>query len=70
MFVSHCVITGNSILARPVTEAGVSTVNVYFPGGASEYWYDIEDYRLYTGTGSVNIPVTLDKVGAHSFLFY
>lgn len=54
--------TGDHVLAHPVTEPGASTVAVYFPGGSSEYWYDIEDYRVYPGTGSVNIPVTLDKV--------
>lgn len=53
---------GNAILARPVAEAGVSTVEIYFPGGSSEYWYDIDDFRLYPGTGNFNFPVTLDKV--------
>lgn len=57
-------LAGNSILARPVTEAGASTVDVYLPGGSSEYWYDIEDFRLYQGTGNVNLPVTLDKVSS------
>lgn len=54
--------TGNSILARPVTEAGVSTVSVYLPGGSSVRWYDIQDHRLYFGGGFVNIPVSMDKV--------
>lgn len=49
-------------MARPVTEAGVSSVNVYLPGGPNELWYDIEDYKQYQGTGVISIPVTLDKV--------
>lgn len=50
------------MLAHPVTEAGVTTVSIYLPGGASEYWYDIETYKAYPGTGNLNMPVTLDKV--------
>lgn len=61
------VLVGSSILARPVTESGATSVNIYFPGGTEELWYDIEDYKLYKGTGVTNIPVTLEKVGA---LFY
>lgn len=53
---------GSSLLASPVFEAGASSVNVYLPGGASQYWYDIEDFKQYKGTGNVNIPVSLDKV--------
>lgn len=56
------VLVGSSILARPVTESGVSSVNVYLPGGPDEFWYDIEDFKQYQGTGVTNIPVTLDKV--------
>jgi alpha 1,3-glucosidase len=55
------VLVGSSILARPVTESGVSSVNVYLPGGPDEFWYDIEDFKQYQGTGVTNIPVTLDK---------
>ncbi|XP_056632881.1 neutral alpha-glucosidase AB [Diorhabda sublineata] len=54
-------LVGDSVLAKAITEAGVSNVNVYLPGGDSELWYDIEDYKLYRGTGNHNIPVSLDK---------
>lgn len=52
---------GDSILARPVTESGVSTVEVYLPGEADSRWYNLEDFRLYLA-GSHSIPVTLDSV--------
>lgn len=65
--VDNELLIGKSVLARPVSEAGVSTANVYFPGGSNEVWYDIEDFRPYQGKGEVNIPVTLDKVGGIKF---
>lgn len=55
-------LVSNVVLARPIAESGVTTVNVYFPGGSDELWYDIEDFRQFKGDGEVNIPVTLDKV--------
>lgn len=55
------VLVGNSVLARLIAEPGATTVNVYLPGGNTQYWYDIEDFKKYTGTGSHNIPVSLDK---------
>lgn len=61
------VLVGNSILARPVTESGATSINIYFPGGVNELWYDIEDYKLYKGTGVTTIPVTLEKVKFNTF---
>lgn len=52
-----------------ISEPGVSTANVYLPGGPTEYWYDIEDYKLYQGTGNYNLPASLDKVRI-SFVSY
>lgn len=57
-------LVGNSVLAKPISEAGATTANVYFPGGSNELWYDIEDFRVFKGNGEVNLPVTLDKVSA------
>ncbi|XP_063910431.1 neutral alpha-glucosidase AB isoform X3 [Zophobas morio] len=59
--VDNELLVGDRILARPVTEAGVSSVSVYLPGGANEFWYDVEDFKQYQGTGVITIPVTLDK---------
>lgn len=54
-------LVGSSILALVISEPGISTTNVYLPGGSSEYWYDIEDFKLYQGTGIYNLPASLDK---------
>lgn len=59
--VDNELLVGSSLLVHPVTEAGVSTVTIYLPGGSNEYWYDTETYKLYTGTGNLHLPVTLDK---------
>ncbi|XP_074037232.1 neutral alpha-glucosidase AB [Leptinotarsa decemlineata] len=57
-------LVGDSVLAKAISEAGASTASVYLPGGSDEYWYDVEDFKLYRGTGNFNIPVTLDKMVA------
>ncbi|KAK4873414.1 hypothetical protein RN001_015443 [Aquatica leii] len=49
-------------MVRPVTESRASSVSVYFPGGPNEIWYDVEDFKPFRGTGSINIPVSMDKV--------
>lgn len=49
-------------MVRYVAESGVTNVNVYLPGGSNELWYDINDYKVYTGNGNLNVPVTLDMV--------
>ncbi|KAF5287933.1 hypothetical protein FQA39_LY15603 [Lamprigera yunnana] len=56
------ILVGSSIMARPITESRASFVSIYFPGGENEVWYDIEDFKSFRGTGSVNIPVNLDKI--------
>ncbi|ERL92990.1 neutral alpha-glucosidase AB [Dendroctonus ponderosae] len=58
--IDNTVLLGDSILARPVTESGVSSVEVYLPGKVDSRWYNLEDFRLYLA-GSHNIPVTLDS---------
>lgn len=60
--------TGNAILAHPVVTSGATSVNVYLPGGPTQFWYDIEDFKQYQGIGGVNIPVTLDKVIKSNFI--
>ncbi|CAG9763272.1 unnamed protein product [Ceutorhynchus assimilis] len=58
--IDNTVLVGQSVLARPVTTAGETSVEVYLPGGSNAKWYDIEDYNLYQG-GSHKVPVSLDK---------
>lgn len=55
------ILVGNSVLAKPVAEARATTISVYLPGGSNQYWYDIEDFKKFPGTGNYNIPVSLDK---------
>ncbi|GFY77929.1 neutral alpha-glucosidase AB [Trichonephila inaurata madagascariensis] len=52
---------GTALLAKPVVEADVTSVNVYFPG-SGEVWYDIITHQRYDGGQTVSIPVTLDKI--------
>lgn len=47
---------------RAVTQPGVSSVNVYLPGGPDEVWYDIDSLLLYYGVGNISVDVTLDRV--------
>ncbi|XP_033124812.1 neutral alpha-glucosidase AB-like isoform X2 [Anneissia japonica] len=52
---------GKSLLVHPVTSKGATAVNVYFPGKDS-IWYDVQTYKSYTGTKSISISVTLEKI--------
>jgi hypothetical protein len=47
-------------LVRPVTEPGVESVDIYFPGGEDEVW--VSDSDVQTGSGSVSVPVTSQSV--------
>ncbi|XP_044733910.1 neutral alpha-glucosidase AB [Chrysoperla carnea] len=53
---------GSSLLCSPVTSAGASSVDVYFPGGSDELWYDIDTYKQYKGEGTVTVPVDMAKI--------
>lgn len=54
-------LVGDNILARPVTEDNVGSVDVYFPGGNSELWYDVENTLMYRGNGLQNINVEMSS---------
>lgn len=56
----HQFMLGGVLLVHPVMTAGAQTERVYLP---SEQWYDIDDYRLYNGTGAYleMTAVTMDK---------
>lgn len=51
-------------MARAISEPNVTAVNIYFPGGARELWYDVENTLLYTGNGYASVSVTLDSVSS------
>ncbi|KAK0168914.1 hypothetical protein PV327_002670 [Microctonus hyperodae] len=54
-------LVGDAILVRPVMEASVSEVTVYFPGEGKDKWYDINTMEEYSTPGNVRIPVNIDK---------
>ncbi|XP_058843245.1 neutral alpha-glucosidase C isoform X3 [Acipenser ruthenus] len=61
---------GNALLACPVTDSGVTEVNVLFPGSGEvslgvqcrQFWYDIRTFRRFEGGTNTSVPVTLDSV--------
>eukprot|EP00117_Sycon_ciliatum_P017449 scpid32873/ scgid16435/ Neutral alpha-glucosidase AB; Alpha-glucosidase 2; Glucosidase II subunit alpha len=52
---------GSALLAKPVTEAGVSSWDVYLPG-KDEVWYATDDLSRYTGGQTITLSVTLDRI--------
>ncbi|UYV82958.1 GANC [Cordylochernes scorpioides] len=54
-------LVGNVLLVHPVTDIGVSSVSVYFPGGQSQVWYDIDTHQSHEGGHTETIPVDLSK---------
>ncbi|XP_060520046.1 neutral alpha-glucosidase AB [Cylas formicarius] len=53
-------LVGDSVLVGLVADAGLTTVQVYLPGGDSARWYDLQDFKLYRG-GTHKISVDMDK---------
>lgn len=49
-------------MVHPVSSAGATKEEVYLPGGTKEFWYEVETYEKYAGTGRINFAVTMDKV--------
>ncbi|XP_017478235.1 PREDICTED: neutral alpha-glucosidase AB isoform X1 [Rhagoletis zephyria] len=54
------------LLVRPVTEQGVSKVNVYFPAiddkKTGDVWYDVDTFKKYTNAGYQSILVDSYKI--------
>jgi alpha 1,3-glucosidase len=61
----ECLI-GNSLLVKPVTKEGVTSVDVYFPGPSS-VWYDVETYASYPGNRRATINTPLSKIPVFQF---
>jgi alpha 1,3-glucosidase len=54
---------GSDILVKAVGEAGVESVQVYFPGGEELLWFSAQlDGTFYPGTGLTDVPVTIDRI--------
>ncbi|KAJ8667800.1 hypothetical protein QAD02_009463 [Eretmocerus hayati] len=56
------ILIGDSILVKPVTQAGATEISVYFPGDGNVAWYDIETKQKYAEKGEISIPVTLYRI--------
>lgn len=54
-------IIGKDLLIKPVVTAGETSVSVYLPG-KDEYWYDLEDAKIYRGENSVYVATPLQKI--------
>lgn len=67
--IDNQLLVGDRILVRNIAQPGVSSVNLYLPGGPSEIWYDIETPRLFYGVGNISLDVTLDSVSQYIFDF-
>ncbi|XP_067895781.1 neutral alpha-glucosidase C-like isoform X2 [Heterodontus francisci] len=52
---------GEALLVHPVTEAGVTDVNVLLPG-KGELWYHLRTLQRYDGEQALRVFVTLDSV--------
>ncbi|TNN17347.1 Neutral alpha-glucosidase AB isoform 2 [Schistosoma japonicum] len=50
---------GEAVLVRPVTEQGVSYVQVYFPKGT---WYHYPSFEVFTGDQLTQYPVTITSI--------
>ncbi|XP_065068452.1 neutral alpha-glucosidase AB-like isoform X2 [Rhopilema esculentum] len=56
-------LVGKDLLVKPVTAAGQTSVDVYFPGGEKELWFDVEDFStVYNGGQQVNVAAPLHKI--------
>lgn len=57
------ILVGSNVLVAPVLKSNAINRNVYFPGGASQVWYDIDNnYRMYYGVGYQSVPVKPDSI--------
>ena len=50
---------GDSILVHPVTDAGATSLDVYFPGDESVEWLWVETNQKFQGGKLAKIPVTI-----------
>jgi len=56
-------LVGKDLLVKPITSPGQTSVDVYFPGGPKELWYDLDDFAtVFHGGQQVNIQAPLNKI--------
>ncbi|XP_048585965.1 neutral alpha-glucosidase AB isoform X2 [Nematostella vectensis] len=54
-------LVGDQLLVKPVTEPGQVTSDVYLPG-KEQYWYHLDDHKIYRGGNNVKVASPLDKI--------
>ena len=52
---------GGSLLVRTISEQGVTGANVFFPG-TNQIWYDIFTAQQITASGTVNVPISEERI--------
>jgi len=55
---------GEAILVKPVTSKGQTTASIYFPGSSNHGWYDLFNFKRYSG-GTFTVDDPLDKLPAY-----
>ncbi|XP_017768243.1 PREDICTED: neutral alpha-glucosidase AB [Nicrophorus vespilloides] len=60
--IDNQVLIGKSVMATAVSQHSASSASVYLPGGSEQLWYDLSDFKSYTGSGYITYPVNLDKI--------
>ncbi len=55
-------LVGDSLLVHPITKAGVTKEDVYFPGGPSQFWYDIATFERVRGGSVLSVTVSPDRI--------
>ena len=52
---------GDALLVRTISEKDVTSAGVFFPG-TNQIWYDIFTAQTVTVSGTVNVPVSEDRI--------
>ncbi|XP_064421172.1 neutral alpha-glucosidase C [Latimeria chalumnae] len=59
--IDHEYFLGNALLVHPVTDAGVTTVDVFLPG-SDEIWYNIRTFKRHEGAQTLCVPVSIESI--------
>ncbi|XP_061700761.1 neutral alpha-glucosidase C isoform X2 [Syngnathoides biaculeatus] len=59
--VDHQYMLGEALMACPVTEPGVTELDVLFPE-VEQLWYDVKSAEVHQGGGTTKFPVTLETI--------
>lgn len=61
--IDNQILVGPNVLVAPVLEPGISSKQIYLPGGKSQIWYNIDDNnKAIEGSGFHTINVNLNSI--------